>query len=396
MDIIQEIQQISSQIFSEVVSIRRHLHQNPELSFHEFNTSAYICSKLTEFGIPFKNGFVKTGILARIDCGSKNGKTIALRADMDALPIQEKNNAEYCSINQGVMHACGHDLHAACLLGTAKILKQLAPQLQGTILLIFQPAEEVNPGGAKLMMEEGLFAEQEPDMIIGLHVLPELETGKAGFKSGMYMASGDEIHFKVKGQGGHGALPHKLTDTVLATAHIITSLQQIVSRNAPPEIPTVLSFGRVIANGATNIIPNEVEVAGTFRTMNEPWRQKAKEQMKKLACSIAEGMGATCEFDINDGYPVLYNDEALTAKAKEAAIEILGSNNVIDMDIRMTCEDFAYYSLKHPVTFFRIGVKDPDSDKVKPLHTSEFDVDENAILTGMRAMSNIAVRLIRS
>ncbi len=395
MEIIDQIKNISTEIFEDLVAVRRHLHQNPELSFQEYNTSAFICSKLKELNIPFKNGFVKTGIVGRIEGGIAGGKTIALRTDMDALPITENNDKDFCSVNEGVMHACGHDIHTACLLGAATILKRLTSQIQGTILLIFQPGEEVNPGGAKLMMEEGIFNDCEPEMIIGLHVLPEMDAGTVGFKSGMYMASGDEIHFTVNGQGGHGALPQKITDTVLTTAYILTALQQIVSRKASPEIPTVLSFGKIIADGATNIIPDEVVVAGTFRTMNEEWRTKAKELMKKIACSTAEGMGATCNFRINDGYPVLYNNESVTKKARKAAIRLLGKEHVVEMGIRMTCEDFAYYSLKYPVTFFRLGVKDPASEEIKPVHSSRFDVDESAILTGIRTLSYIALSLLK-
>lgn len=394
MNIIEKINQECDAIFDEVISIRRHIHANPELSFHEYETSAFIQKKLTEYGISFKAGFVKTGILARIDGKLPGGKTIALRADMDALPIKEANKTEYCSKNDGVMHACGHDVHSANLLGTAKVLKKLENDFSGTILLIFQPAEEVNPGGAKLMLDEGLFKDIKPDAIVGLHVLPDLPAGTVGFKSGMYMASGDEIYIDVKGKGGHGALPHKLTDNVLAAANIITSLQQVVSRNAPADIPTVLSFGKLTANGATNIIPEEVKMEGTLRTMNEPWRAEAKKRIKQIAENIAQSFGAKAEVRVDHGYPVLYNDEEVTTKAKQAAQEILGADKVIDMGLRMTCEDFAYYSLDFPVTFYRIGVKNPESDTASALHTPTFDIDESALKTGVKSMVAIAIRLL--
>ncbi|MCL3778797.1 amidohydrolase [Prolixibacteraceae bacterium JC049] len=395
MNILDQINQKCDAIFQEVVDIRRHIHANPELSFEEHETSAFIQNKLTEYGIPFKAGFVKTGILARIDGKLPGGKVIALRADMDALPILEANNTSYCSKNNGVMHACGHDVHSANLLGVAKVLKSLEDEFAGTVLLIFQPGEEVNPGGAKLMLDEGLFNEIKPEIIVGLHVLPDLPAGTVGFRSGMYMASGDEIYINVKGKGGHGALPHKLTDNVLAAADIITSLQHITSRNAPADIPTVLSFGKVIANGATNIIPERVEMAGTLRTMNEPWRAKAKERIKEVAESVAKSYGAEAEVIVDHGYPVLYNDEKITAIAKSAAEEILGADKVVDMGLRMTCEDFAYYSLDYPVTFYRIGVKDPSANETSALHTSTFDIDETALKAGMKSMTAIAINLLK-
>ncbi|TKG94820.1 amidohydrolase [Puteibacter caeruleilacunae] len=395
MNIHSRIKELSEEYFNEALAIRRHIHQHPELSFQEFETSKYIQSKLEEYGIPFKAGFVKTGILGRIEGKKGPGKTIALRADMDALPIQETNDIPFCSVNNGVMHACGHDIHSAGLLATAKILKTLEDEIEGTILLVFQPAEESHPGGAKLMLEEGLFEDQEPDMMMALHVLPEMPAGTVGFKSGMYMASGDEIHFKIKGQGGHGALPHKVTDTVLATAQVITSLQQVVSRNAPPAIPSVLSFGKVIADGATNIIPNEVTVAGTFRTMNEEWRAKAKKRMETIATSVAEAHDTNCEFKVLHGYPVLYNDEKVTSIARTEASNLLGEDKVVDMDIRMTCEDFAYYSLKYPVTFFRLGVKSPEATKSSALHTPTFMADEQALKTAMQTLSAITLKLLQ-
>jgi len=394
IDIENKIKELATEYYDETVALRRHFHQHPELSFKEFETSAFICKKLEEYGICYQKGIAKTGILARIE-GAKPGKVIALRSDLDALPITEKNDVSYCSINEGVMHACGHDAHMASLLGAAKILKTLEQEFEGTVLLIFQPGEERYPGGARLMLEEGIFDDLKPDMIIAQHVFPELETGKAGFKPGIYMASADEIFFTVKGQGGHSALPHKLTDSVLIMAHIITALQQITSRNAPAGIPTVLSFGKVEANGANNIIPDEVKVAGTLRTMNEAWRREAKKRIQKIACSIAEGMGATCEFKINHGYPALLNDEKTTSLARSFTRDYLGEENVADLDIRMTSEDFAYFSLDYPVTYYRLGVKAPDAKSESSLHTTTFNIDENALITGMGTMAYLAMRFLK-
>ena len=389
-----KIKELSENFFNEVITIRRHLHKHPELAFQEYETSAYVCKKLDEYGIKYKKGIAQTGILGRID-GSKQGKVIALRADMDALPITEKNDISYCSVNDGVMHACGHDVHTATLLGVAKILKCLEAEIEGTILFVFQPSEEKFPGGAKIMLEEGLFKDLQLDVVLAQHVLPDLESGKVGFKNGKYMASGDEIEFTIKGQGGHSALPHKLTDNILIMAHIITGLQQIVSRNAPADIPSVLSFGRVVADGANNIIPNEVKVSGTFRTMDEEWRAEAKKRMKKMACAIAEGMGASCEFTINDGYPALINDDRTTNLARAFARKLLGDKNVTELGIRMTCEDFSYFSQKYPAVYYRMGVKSPDSKTISSLHTSTFTIDENALKTGINTMAYLTMQFLK-
>ncbi len=393
MTLNKQIIHLSEAFYDEIVSIRRHIHKHPELSFQEFETSKFIQEKLDEYGIPYKSGYVKTGIVARID-GEKPGKTVALRADMDALPIQEQSSARYCSLNKGVMHACGHDVHIACLLGTAKLLRSLQDQFEGTVLLLFQPAEEKTPGGAKLMLEEGIFEGQQPDAMVALHVFPDEPAGKTGFRPGIYMASGDEIYFTVKGRGGHAALRHKIIDTVLTAARIITSLQGVITRNTPPNIPTVLSFGKVEANGSTNIIPDEVNVAGTFRTIDEGWRSEAKKLIRKTACSVAEEMGAQCEINIEHGYPMLYNDEQVTATARQAASEILGEQNIFELDIRMTCEDFAYYAQHYPATFFRLGVK-PAGKEPLALHTPYFDIDEAALKTGTQTMCAIAIKLLR-
>lgn len=396
MNIKQTIKERAEAYFEEVRAIRRHLHQHPEISFKEFETSKFIKKQLDDMGVSYREGIVETGIIAHLEGKKGTGKTIGIRADMDALPIIEENKTSYCSVNKGAMHACGHDAHSAALLGTIKILKSLEEHLYGSFLFIFQPGEEEFPGGGKLLLDSGALDNPRPDLIIAQHVLPEMEAGKVGFKPGMYMASGDEVYFTVKGKGGHGALPHKLTDTVLTTAHIITSLQSVISRNAPSDIPSVLSFGRVTAEGSTNIIPNEVHVAGTFRTLNESWRAEAKKRMQKLGCSIAEGMGATCTFKINHGYPVLFNDEETTEKAKAISTDYLGAENVETMGLRMTCEDFAYYSQQFPVSFFRFGVKKPGSEHTPSLHTPTFDIDESALETAMGNMAYLAVQLARS
>ncbi len=388
------IQSLADKYFNDILQIRRHIHANPELSFDEYNTSKFIKKELEKLNIAYSDGYVKTGIVGKILCKNPSKKVIALRADMDALPIQEENLVEYKSKNKGIMHACGHDVHSACLLGAAKILNELKDNLEGTILLVFQPAEEKLPGGAKLMMEEGALNNPKPDIIIGQHVMPGLQSGKVGFKPGMYMASTDEIYLKIKGIGGHAAMPHQLTDTVLITSHIIVALQQIVSRNAFAAIPSVLSFGKVIAPGATNIIPPEVKVEGTFRTMNEEWRADAHKKIKKIASTVAEAMGAKCEVEIKNGYPSLINHEETTVKAQRFASEYLGDSYVENLDLRMTAEDFAYYSQEIPSTFYRLGVTDKEEKLSSPLHSPSFNIEENSLKTGMGTMAFIAANFL--
>lgn len=385
MEMKHKIKQLSEKYFDEVLQIRRNLHAHPELSFKEFKTSEYICSKLDEWGINYKKGIVKTGVLAIIDTGKK-GKTIALRADMDALPIQEKNDLNYCSKNKGVMHACGHDVHISSLLGVVKIIEELKSELKGKILFVFQPGEELLPGGAKLMLEERIFDGNEPDLIVAQHVFPDISVGKVGFRAGNYMASGDEIYIKIIGKGGHAALPDRLIDPVLIASQVIVSLQQIVSRKNKPGLPTVLSFGRVIADGAMNVIPEEVNIDGTFRTMNEKWRKEVHELIRQIASHTAEMMGGRAEVEIRHGYPVLANDVESTRFLAELSSDYLGEENVNDLDIRMTAEDFAYFSQKYPSVMYRLGTSKPGT-QASPLHTASFRVDEESLKHGMGLMS---------
>ncbi|HEY0175486.1 MAG TPA: amidohydrolase, partial [Pedobacter sp.] len=363
----EQIQHLAANIFEEVVSYRRHLHANPELSFKEFQTSAFIKEKLTAWGIPFE-GIANTGVIGLITGDLPSDQVIALRGDMDALPISEANDKPYISKNPGVMHACGHDVHTSSLLGAAYILNSLKSEFGGTIKLLFQPGEELLPGGASIMIAEGALENPKPQHIIGQHVMPLIDAGKVGFRSGIYMASTDELYVTVRGKGGHGAQPQQNIDPVLISAHIIVALQQIVSRNADPRLPTVLSFGKVTANGATNIIPNEVKLEGTFRTLNEEWRAEAKRLMKKMAEGIAESMGGSCEFDIHHGYPFLINEEKLTANARVFAEDYLGAENVVDLDIWMAAEDFAYYSQVTDACFYRLGTGNVEKDTKYSVH----------------------------
>ncbi|MCK5467010.1 MAG: amidohydrolase [Cyclobacteriaceae bacterium] len=392
MDIKGKIKSIANDIAGEIVDIRRYLHSNPELSFQEFETAKFIAASLKKIGLVPVEGIANTGVSALIEGNNPTKKVIALRADIDALPIRETNDIPYKSKNEGVMHACGHDVHTSSLLGTASILNQLKDQFEGTVKLIFQPAEEKAPGGASMMIKEGILQNPKPEKIIGQHVAPLLPVGKIGLKEGIYMASADEIYITVKGHGGHAAAPNRNIDPVLIASHIIVALQQIVSRNATPTIPTVLSFGKVIAEGATNIIPNEVKIEGTFRTLNEEWRKEAKIKMKKLAEGLADSMGGSCDFHILDGYPFLYNDEKLTRRNKEFAIEYMGEENVIDLDIWMAAEDFAYYSQEIDASFYRLGVRNEEKGIVSNVHTPTFNIDEEALEIGSGLMAWIAIK----
>jgi amidohydrolase len=386
-----KIQALSNDIFEQVVGYRQHLHSNPELSFKEFETSAFIKKHFTDWGIPFSD-MANTGVVGIIKGDLPSDNIIALRADMDALPILEANEKPYTSKNPGVMHACGHDVHSSSLLGSAYILNSLKAEFGGTIKLIFQPAEEVLPGGASIMIKEGVLENPKPQSIVGQHVMPLIDTGKVGFRSGIYMASTDELYVTVHGKGGHGAQPHQNIDHVLITSHIIIALQQIVSRNADPRLPSVLSFGKVQANGATNIIPNEVKIEGTFRTLNEEWRKEAKRLMKKMAEGIAESMGGSCDFRIMDGYPYLINEEKLTANARAFAEDYLGKENVVDLDIWMAAEDFAYYSQVTDACFYRLGTGNKEKGTTYSVHTPNFDIDEDALKTSTGLMAYVALK----
>lgn len=387
-----QIKNLAKEFSADTIKIRRHLHQNPELSYQEVKTGLYIAKKLKAYKIPFEHGCAENGVVGLIKGKNPESKTIALRADIDALPIQEENDVPYKSKKNGIMHACGHDVHTSSLLCSARILNKLKAEFDGTIKLIFQPAEEKLPGGASIMIKEGVLENPKPKSIFGQHVHPPLEAGKVGFRPGMYMASADELYVTVKGRGGHGALPHECVDPILITGHIITALQQVVSRHSNPTIPSVLTFGKInTQGGATNIIPNEVKLEGTFRTMNEKWRKKAHKAMRKIAKGIAKGMGGACDFKIAKGYPALINHSELTLRAKADATEFLGAKNVVDLPIRMTAEDFSYYSQEMPACFYRLGTGNSKKGITSPVHTNTFDIDEKALELGAGLMAWLAI-----
>ena len=386
----------SAELREEVVSIRRHFHKYPELSYKETQTSAFICSWLKSKGIPYRDGIAGTGIIGEIRGLGKGNLVIAIRAEMDALPVTERNETEYASMHTGKMHACGHDAHMAILMGTALMLQKIINHFGGTVLLVFQPGEEKSPGGAKLMIESGALNKPKPDIIIATHNLPELENGKIGYRSGRYMASCDEIYLTVSGRGGHAALPGLTTDQIYIASKLVTRLKESMSReNEINGIPTVLGIGRISGEGATNVIPEKVEIAGTFRTFDEGWRAGGIDLVRKTAASTAEEFGVKIDVRIEEGYPVLINDENLTNEAIKFSEELLGRENVRIFDMRLTSDDFSFYSALAPSLYFRTGMsKTKPGGETRKLHTPEFDIDEDGLITGVANMSWLAYRFL--
>lgn len=386
-----KVKGLAKRHLGQITHNRRHIHANPELSFEEYKTSAFVAEQLKAIGISNIEKKADTGLVALIEGKNPSKKVIALRADMDALPIIEQNDVPYKSKNEGVMHACGHDVHTASLLGAAKILYEVKDEFEGTVKLIFQPGEEKIPGGASLMIRDKALENPRPSAIVGQHVMPLIDAGKVGFRKGMYMASADELYLTVKGKGGHGAMPETLVDPILIASHIIVALQQIISRNASPKVPSVLSFGRIEALGATNVIPNEVKIQGTFRTLNEAWRAEAHKKMVRMAEGIAEGMGGSVDFEVRKGYPFLQNAPELTDRAYHAAKEYLGEENVEDLDIWMAAEDFSYYTQEMDGCFYRLGIRNEAKGISSGVHTPTFDIDESALEVGAGLIAWIAI-----
>jgi amidohydrolase len=390
--IAERIRQLASAYAADTIAIRHHLHAHPELSYKEFETSKFVQHKLHELGIPHTI-MAGTGVVGLIEGKDPASRTIALRADIDALPIYEENNVPYRSQNEGVMHACGHDVHTSCLLGAARILQETRQEWSGTVKLIFQPGEERNPGGASILIREGVLENPKPELIVGMHVNPQLETGKLSFRGGKVMASADELYITVRGKGGHAAAPHQTTDVILVASHIVVALQQIVSRNNNPFSPSVLSICSFQGGYTTNVIPNEVKLMGTFRAMDEAWRSKAHGLIRQVAESVATGMGAEIELHIDIGYPNVYNDEKLHVIAMAKAAQFMGADRVEETELRMGAEDFGYYSQKIPGCFFRLGTGNVKKGISSGVHTPTFDIDEDAIEIGMSMMAYFGATL---
>ena len=378
----QQIKSLAKKYAAEYIAIRRHLHAHPELSYQEYKTSEFVQEKLTELNIPFEIKAV-TGVIGLLHGKNPGKRVVALRADMDALPIVEENDVSYKSTVPGVMHACGHDAHTSCLLGAAKILSELKDEWEGTVKLIFQPGEEKNPGGASLLIKEGVLENPAPQSIFGLHVHTILDTGKLSFRGGMVMASADEIYITIKSKGGHAAAPQFTADTILIAANLVVSLQQVISRNNNPFNPSVLSITSFQGGNTTNVIPSEVKLMGTFRAMDEEWRFRAHELIRKISVNLVESMGAEIDFRIDVGYPFVLNNEKLSAAAKLKAANYLGKENVEETELRMGAEDFAFYSHKIPACFFRLGTRNIARGITIGGHTPTFDIDEDAIEIGM-------------
>jgi hippurate hydrolase len=383
---IDRIKTLASLYAREFIDIRRHLHAHPELSYREFETSAFVQQKLREYNIPFQ---VKatTGVVGVIKGRNPESRIVALRGDMDALPITEQNEVPYRSTKEGIMHACGHDVHTTCLLGAARILEETKGDWEGTVKLIFQPGEEKNPGGASLLIKEDVLQNPKPSCIFALHVNPQLETGYLSFRDGKVMASADEIYITIKGKGGHAAAPQLTTDTILVASHLVVALQQIISRNNNPFAPSVLSITSFQGGFTTNVIPTEVKLMGTFRAMDEEWRFKAHQLIYRISNELVHSMGAEADVHVDVGYPSVYNHEALHVKAKKMAEAYMGQDKVQETEMRMGAEDFGYYSQHIPGCFFRLGTGNKEKGITAGVHTPFFDIDERAIETGMGIMA---------
>lgn len=388
-DIFNIVREQAEELFLRVKAYREHIHANPELSYQEYETMKYVGNVLSNIGIEHSIGIGGTGVVGIIrgDHHGKNDECIALRADLDALPIYEENQVAYRSINNGVMHACGHDVHTAILLGAAEIIFQLRNELPQPVKLVFQPGEEKNPGGATFMIKDGVLENPKVKEMYALHVFPDMQAGEVGFKNGLYMASCDEIYITINGKGGHGATPHKCIDPIVIGANIVTTLQEVISRKCDPKIPSVLSIGHFEALGATNVIPEKAHLKGTFRTMDEEWRAEAHLIISNTIESIVKAGGGTVDLEISKGYPFLKNDDAITDKMRRMAIEFLGSDKVHELPIRLTSEDFSFYSQQIPVCFYRLGVRNEDKGITYGVHHPKFNIDDEALKIGVQMMA---------
>jgi len=394
MNFDSQIRKLSKEIYPKLKEVREQLHANPELSFKEYKTSAFIKIKLKQWGIEFTDGIVDTGIVAVVQGNQNSKEVVAIRADLDALPITEANNVEYKSKNEGVMHACGHDVHTTSLLGAIYILDHTKELWSGTVRCIFQPGEESVPGGAQQMIKAGALGSPLPKSIIALHVEPNLNVGSFGFKKGLYMASADEIHIDILGDGGHAANPHLHVDTVNLAAHLLVELQQIASRFAPPTVPTVLSFGKIDGPGATNVFPQKVSLAGTFRTFDETWRKQAHQKIKDIANGMANAYKTEIKVDIRIGYPALKNDKTITEFLSNKAKKMYGEDHVVKINTRLSAEDFSFFANKIPACFYRLGVRNEKKGITYAVHHPQFDADEKAVMFGAESMAYFALELL--
>jgi hippurate hydrolase len=389
---LKRIQELAKQIAPQVIEWRRHLHAHPELSYQEFQTSAFVQEKLKQMDIPYQV-MSTTGVVGLIRGKDPDARIVALRADMDALPITEETAIPYKSLNEGVMHACGHDLHTACLLGAAQILQTTRTDWSGTVKLIFQPGEEKNPGGASLLIRDGVLENPKPEAIVALHVNTLLDAGKASFRAGKVMASADELYFTIKGKGGHAASPHLAIDPILISAHLITALQQLISRHNQPFNPTVLSITSIQGGTTTNVIPEQVKLMGTFRAMDENWRKEAHEKIRRLSVDLVKSMGGELDLHIDVGYPCVHNNEKVNEACRQLSVDYIGNDQVSETELRMGAEDFGYYAQQIPACFFRLGTRNDSKGIIHGVHTPRFDVDESALEVGVGLMAWLGASL---
>ena len=389
---LKRIQELAKQIAPQVIEWRRHLHAHPELSYQEFQTSAFVQEKLKQMDIPYQV-MSTTGVVGLIRGKDPDARIVALRADMDALPITEETAIPYKSLNEGVMHACGHDVHTACLLGAAQILQTTRTDWSGTVKLIFQPGEEKNPGGASLLIRDGVLENPKPEAIVALHVNTLLDAGKASFRAGKVMASADELYFTIKGKGGHAASPHLAIDPILISAHLITALQQLISRHNQPFNPTVLSITSIQGGTTTNVIPEQVKLMGTFRAMDENWRKEAHEKIRRLSVDLVRSMGGELDLHIDVGYPCVHNDEKVNEACRQLSVDYIGNDQVSETELRMGAEDFGYYAQQIPACFFRLGTRNESKGIIHGVHTPRFDVDESALEIGVGLMAWLGTSL---
>ncbi len=391
---IDQIKKLSNEFYQQVVAFRHHMHQFPELSFQEFDTTAFIKKELQNAGITVEKPLLETGVTALISGKNPDSKCVAIRADIDALPIQEENTLPYKSKREGLMHACGHDIHSASVFGTALILQHLNDEFEGSVKVIFQPGEEKLPGGANLLIEKGVLNQPKVQSIFGQHVFNDLPVGQVGFRSGLYMASADEFHIEIIGKGGHAALAESIQDPIEAMNHLLIRLRKIIHDNTG-EIPSVIAFGDIQAKGATNVIPNTVHIKGTFRTMDEEWRAKAHELLLRETEQVADEFGVSIDLGLMKGYPFLNNEEKLTVQSMQYAKEYLGEENVIDLPLRMTSEDFAFYTHFVPGCFYRLGTSNSAFDLSSPVHTSTFYANDLCLKTGMGLMAYLVTKELK-
>lgn len=386
------IRQDIDEILPGVVADRRHFHENPELAFEEFQTAKFVAERLAELGVEdIRTGVGRTGVIGLIHGNQGDGKVVMLRADMDALPIDEENDVEYKSQTSHKMHACGHDAHTAMLLGVARILMDHRDDFKGTVKVLFQPAEEVPPGGAQEMIRDGALENPKVDGSFGLHVASGDPTGQVSLRTGPGSAGSDRFRITIQGKGGHAARPQNAIDPVLVASHIVIALQALVARETDPLDSAVLSTTAVIAGDAFNVIPDTAELRGTVRTINAETRDYFEKRVPEVVQSIATAFGAEAKVDYILGYPSIQNDDAMVDIVRRAAVEACGEDNVVDGELGMGGEDFSYFSLEVPSAFFYVGTGSAEKDTDWPHHHPRFDVDEEGFVNGMATMATAAI-----